>query len=411
MSLSATSVAAHFAAATLLTTWAASQALHVVDAAGGPAATFTTLPGAVAAAAPGDTLLVRTGSYGQVTIAKPLAVVADRGASVRVTNLEIRDLAPNDLLLIRGLTVAPSLDIGLCVLNSAGVVWFEDCSFDSVGSKSFATTPAVWLDHAGTVTAIRCTARAGAPVGLGLPASPAVLACNSTLHLFDSFLKGGVGTSSFIGSATAGGAGLDVRDASIFVQSSTIEGGDGGPGLFVLGCVSGGDGGVGALLNGTSSTLRHVATTFVGGPGGTAPPSCAPGATGTPTQVVAGTVEDLGGPSHALTAGGPTREGETLTLSVDGPPGDAVSLWFAARSSPALLPLLRGPFLLDPVGLGGFVLGTIPASGTLSVAFPAPALPAGVAVGQGFAQVIALSPLQGAVTGSGAALLWLPASV
>lgn len=84
---------------------AAQQVLTV-----GPGQTFATITAAVAAAAPGDTVLVNGGSYQEtLDIDKPLQVVS-RGARLRPValfgpSIRIHDLGPNQPVVLRGFTL------------------------------------------------------------------------------------------------------------------------------------------------------------------------------------------------------------------------------------------------------------------------------------------------------------------
>ncbi len=82
----------------------AQGALLVVDAAGGPGSSFTSLADAVAAAADGDTLLVRSGAYAPFTIdGRTLIVVAAPGTSV-VVDAELNPPTFSDpAITLRGL--------------------------------------------------------------------------------------------------------------------------------------------------------------------------------------------------------------------------------------------------------------------------------------------------------------------
>ena len=89
---------------------AAQGNVWIVDAAGGPGTDFTSLAAGAAAAAHGDTLLVRTGGYGPFPFAgKSLRVIADIGADVRVNTyvfappMIIGDQPVGGTTLLRGL--------------------------------------------------------------------------------------------------------------------------------------------------------------------------------------------------------------------------------------------------------------------------------------------------------------------
>lgn len=87
---------------------AAQQVLTV-----GPGQTFATIGAAIAAASPGDTVLVNGGSYQEtIDIDKPLQVVS-RGARLRPValfgpSIRIHDLGPNQPVVLRGFTLESS---------------------------------------------------------------------------------------------------------------------------------------------------------------------------------------------------------------------------------------------------------------------------------------------------------------
>src|SRR5262245_49501533 len=102
----------------------------VVDVAGGAGSAFTDIQTAINAAASGDIVLVRAGSYSAISIqAKSLSVVADAGAVVTVfgtsrigalttdQRVEVKDLQFTNLQVV-GVPSTPPLVITSC----AGVV-------------------------------------------------------------------------------------------------------------------------------------------------------------------------------------------------------------------------------------------------------------------------------------------------
>src|SRR5262245_50640672 len=58
--------------------------IWIVDASNGPGTSFTNLPPAVAAAASGDTILVRDGSYSAFTVSGKALTIRGAGAQVTV---------------------------------------------------------------------------------------------------------------------------------------------------------------------------------------------------------------------------------------------------------------------------------------------------------------------------------------
>lgn len=98
----------------------------------GPGQTYATLGAAIAAAAPGDTVLAIGGSYLEnLDIDKPLQLVG-RGALLRTafpgSGIHVHDLAPNEPFLMRGFTlqIGSNLNMFLQVSHCEGPVMLHD---------------------------------------------------------------------------------------------------------------------------------------------------------------------------------------------------------------------------------------------------------------------------------------------
>src|SRR5436190_14794847 len=113
------------------TTW-------IVDASNGPGTNFLTISAAVAAASPGDVILVRPGAYGEIVIVSkgltivgwnatqyPMLIPSDPFASAIWGGLGVSGLPAGQKCVISGLSVArPTIAGGTSVgiLNCAGTV-------------------------------------------------------------------------------------------------------------------------------------------------------------------------------------------------------------------------------------------------------------------------------------------------
>lgn len=111
---------------------ALAQRTWIVDAANGAGTDFTDLPAAEAAAVPGDTLLVRSGTYSPFTTSKGLTVIGVRGQTViRWTNafeiLRVANLPSGQTFAAYGLVLEnQGLNIGaLSLSGNAGHVHIE----------------------------------------------------------------------------------------------------------------------------------------------------------------------------------------------------------------------------------------------------------------------------------------------
>lgn len=218
----------------LLATTLAAQRTWVVDASNGPGTTHTDLPPAIAAAADGDTILVRAGSYSQFTTNKALRILGRTGASVAIKDqkvqqaVQISGIGAGKTFVLKGLRVvgwrfrAPREAIRIS--NCAGLVHLDRlvipaacrtvlvrtchsgiriirCTQVMISDSSVQALDPVFADGS-TVSICRSklTAEDSKLQGRGLakgpsPNSPALLARSSTVTLSTCTLRGGGGLS------------------------------------------------------------------------------------------------------------------------------------------------------------------------------------------------------------------------
>lgn len=282
----------------------------VVDDSGG--ADFTQVSAAVAAAADGDTILVKAGTYDTpYTIqSKSLTIVAELGATVAVQSIFtgpvlsiVRLLRPHQRVVIRG------LDGPLALVENAGSVRVED-----------------------------------------------------------GRLRGVTGQCIFPGAGLPGGAGAMVSNcASVAFARCELTGGDGAqlfiPGVFDC-CTAGGPG-----LSAAGSSIALYQTTLAGGPGG----GHCPG--GAPLLQVGGSVAQGLAPAHSFSATSPLRQNQGGTLQFAGDAGDTALLVIAPGPFHLPVPFSQGVLLVGPI-LGVVALGSLPRpSGGLDVPFAIADLP------------------------------------
>ncbi|MFO1077037.1 MAG: hypothetical protein U1E73_04840 [Planctomycetota bacterium] len=239
----------------LLATAAAAQATWVVDIANGPGANFTQIQPAITAAAPGDRILVRSGSYDTFVLGKPLSILGigtplvsgytaaspipavtglPAGTQVSITNLRFPLSSANPIalsiancqgavVLDRVATLAP-----IQVVNSSDVrgrqcdfqaatrltgsdAAFERCTFHGSWISPYVpgNLPGLAIAN-GTVIASRCVFRGG-DYSTGhifvAPAGPAIDLAAATLTIVDDgsgLAAGGNGSpaSAITGSGT-----------------------------------------------------------------------------------------------------------------------------------------------------------------------------------------------------------------
>lgn len=384
----------------------ATAGVIVVDAAGGGA--YTQISAAVAAAQDGDTLLVRAGTYAGFTVdARALSVVADAGALVRVRgSTVVRNLTAAQTVALSGLDLGyetnqwpdmpPSAGEALTVTANAGDVRLQGCVLAGKSWTSSGSVPGGAgvraLDNAGTLALSACQLTGGrGPRNIdlfgghwALDGGAGIELRNTRVAAYDCALTGGRGGDGF-DDAGNGGSGAWSRASTsasgLFASNCAFTGGRGGDDYedIFQEFTDPGDGGHGLFVEaGTFS--QELASTFAGGAVGIGvfcPPTVHFPSPGVGIHG-AGTVFHFAGERVQLEAPRLVRVGATASFTVRGEPGDDVFLWVTNATGFRAVPSWRGVVLPElPTPAKTRILGTIPASGALTVDFPAPALGAG----------------------------------
>jgi hypothetical protein len=394
----------HFAVvacAWLVSSEAALGGVIVVDAAGG--GSFTQIQPAVNAAASGDTILVKPGSYAGFTIdGKGLTVVGDVGTrpsvfqSVRVANIgsmQSVTLARLNVLVTTGPSEA-ALDVEDC----AGALRFVESDFHGRNGTPFVfpTFGALLVDAPDVAfsgcaivggngkSSLTCVfdVVTGGTVGLNT--------LNSSSAVYDCTVAGGDGGDG--GDRTGpGGAGAWVvagsgapQTAFFFGSRSNIHGGPGGStDCPTYGCPS--DGGSAFTLTAqqpTSTAIGWILDSMVVG--------------GNAGEVIGGSTSCPADPGEPYSDDFPflfaasglgfaipsiAREGTFVTVTFTGAPGSRVylndSLETTFEGVPSWRGVLLAPFLREGAPVRQIKWGVIPASGELTRTYAVPLLPAG----------------------------------
>lgn len=392
----------------------------VVDASGGAA--FTEISAAVAAAAAGDVVLVRSGTYVPFTVdGLSLTVAADLGANVRVDGgfpgaggVRVANLAPGQSVVLRGLRVSsPGFSRALVVEDNQGSVLAEDCVFVGETAGGF-TRDAVLIRNSGRATLVRCLALGGTGPsttpfhgGHGL-----VVESSSAAHLYDCTLQGGCGVFFEPLMVGDGGDGGRVSGGSfLYASGSLFQGGDGAHSSLFCFPPDAGDGGAGLRLLGMPPHAELLATSTSGGLGGPGLGGCPSGADGMGLAVENGTAHVIPGVARQMSAAHPVREGQTLVFDFQGLAGDLIVVGLSDGQQPFFLPALEGTLVVTPAPLSTFVLGTLPAGGALTVNVTVPPV-TGVQSSLFFAQLAVVTPTMpiDVRLGTGQSLLLLDAA-
>jgi hypothetical protein len=417
-------------AVSLAATAASAQvAVHVVDSLD-PGA-FHGVSQAVAAAADGDVILVRSLDVeSQFTVSgKSLVIAADAGLHpLAITGFAqnnhllsqgfghtiISDLLPGQRVVLRGVHFG-----GLDLADVAGQVWLEDALVNF-------TSPAMRATNVDSLVLHDVELKGPSSVnnsffwkiggdGLELAGSGAVvhgvLADGGTGHDFSctAFPLVCSNSSGFDAVQMSG-------SSSLWLAGATLHGGNGGTGGFDgFTCWSGGNGGHGLLLASGSphADLRAVTATGGFGAPGPAPGSClfggGDGVDGQPVATLAGGTQVQPGTAVTLDAPSPLREGETLAVSVSGPAGLPLILLAGAGSGVLSIGAVSGPLL---TGVPQLILpvGAVPAGGTLTLQATVPELGPGVQALSWTLQVVTVQAGQ-RIAGPATSLLLLDGSI
>ena len=352
---------------------ARAQDVHVVDDDAGPGVDFSSVAAAVSAAGEGDTILVRAGNYAGATIvAKSLAISADPdGAEVVIEgSMSIEQLSEDQFVSVSGLSIDASTNDfplhGLLIEDNLGHVWVEDCVIsgtDYPGPLSNGSGPGVSAENAARVTLVRCDVFGGTGgpfTGIGFVGLRVI---GSHVRLFDSRLFGGstvCDVSMGCPGSSAPGA-IMMGGGTAYFEGSEIRAGD--PGLWCPGapmpCQPGGVGPALTLYSGNPVVTFFDTTMPLGDP---------------PILAFVGTTVTLPGSSRDMTLTSPVRSGQPLTLEFTGAPGDLA--WVFAGLAPAGIPApqFKGALLVGEPSLL-LLLGSLPASGVLTLTAPAASFP------------------------------------
>jgi len=348
-------------AASLTCSLHSAQTVHVVDTALGPLANFTSIQDAVDAASEEDIILVRTAVAMQDVLidGKSLTLVGDdstTGDQAALSHLSICNLNATQRVAVRNFSfVDRSAFIDDIELNNnMGQVWLEDFSNPtnilpfSIGFERMTIT------DCSTVVLVRLTLLSTTTQ------SPYTFKfTNSNVTIHDSHLEGK------IRNIVVGDSCLEVTGGNLGIYDSLIQGGYGNQ----AGAHNGqGPGESGLTATGTNIEIQD--SMILSGVGNSSTPA--------PTILTNSTQTDLTSDARSFQVDSPVRGRTTVTINALGMQNDRVWVYYSLSPGVAFqLPVFDVPYLLGGP-LNSLYLGQIPASGTLSMSFPAPAQGAGM---------------------------------
>jgi hypothetical protein len=349
-----------------------SASTYVVDSSGGVGSDFTDIPPAIAAAQPGDVLLVLSGNYSGFTLDKPIAILG-QAADVNVNGgASVTAIPSGTVASVVTLKLAGSLQ----VTNCSGTVV---CDGLVVGAfTQIAGSADVRLRFITGVTP---------PILDGLAVN------SSRVEVVDSTFRGAKGhdlNGCSSNQAEEGGAGADITSGEVHFARCNLYGGQGGAGGTCIDpglCPDGRDGGQGIRLETGAQSLVTGLSEFVvgGGPGGAA--ACGnPGGPGFSIYLAPGSavrysgesvssVINFGGTIETPSPADPSMRiletpvpGGNLTFRVNAPVGSSVKLDLGRHAIVQDVPGLAEDVLVHTNRV--FNLGVVPASGVVSFNFP-----------------------------------------
>jgi hypothetical protein len=391
---------------------AASAGVLVVDGQSGP---YFDIATAVAAAADGDIVLVKSGLYGGFTITgKGVAVFADASATVHVYGqVRVVDVSAGKTVVLSKLEITPPNEglehAALLAMNVQGRLRIQACNvvgpdgagllpmmcilagnpwgWDAVQLIACADVAVSFTSLHGGISSqasIECYyySSSGEEGGDALEATASVV----TLHESDLFGGEGGGGECYGGN---GGDGVRLNSSSLlFASNIDAFGGHGGPGLENYICSKGGSGGFGLnVVDGTSLAYK-LACSFQGGAAGFgtpymgipncgSPSDCGDGSFGA-AEGGMGTVVTLSGSAKVCSVTKVLRENQTAVLQFVGNKGESAFLLVSLSAGATYALGLGGVLLLGDPLIGPFFVGTVPSGGLLSISLLVPDLPAGV---------------------------------
>ncbi|MCI0589225.1 MAG: hypothetical protein L0323_20615 [Planctomycetes bacterium] len=418
------------------------QQTWVVDDNGGPGVNFTDIPPAIAAAADGDILIVRAGTYSPFALVGkglrilgegPGATVVQSPPGATVTS-SVASLPATSPAWIEGMKfVTPPfitpVQHRLLVSGFSTKLTLSDvvveASFGAQGANAGAAVDVVGAEvqmlHC-TVTGMPGTACGGCGVPCASAGGPGLRASSGArVHVAWSTIRGGPGglTAGSMNTATDGGPGVVAESGPaltwVWLANSTVVGGAAGYTFTGFGGIDAAKGGSGIVasssrvrVSGTPGPLSGGGAVVSGGAGGDPTPSpCFPGGPGVGIETSGTAVVDVhsvpvlsgagfppgtatSGPGITLNlpplsvldlAGSLFLSGGSATLTIsDGPPDALFGVVIGLGPDHFGIPgPFLGEFLIGPLPFTLFLLGTLSPAGAFSVTYPLGTLPPSLA--------------------------------
>jgi hypothetical protein len=214
-----------------------SQTTYTVDDDGGVGIDFTTIDAAVAAAQPGDRIVVHGGTYGAFTLSKGVSVLA-LGQPRLTGSIAIQALPAGQTAILAGFRIElPYYASPLRIANCTGTVIVDACTLRGTGDSNTLAQVASSIDvrfHRTRILPNASSSYSSARTGLSVS--------GSRVELSSCEVAGSDGGG--MPSPRRGGVALDCMSGSrVHVARTTVRGGKGGDGnhTWTVNGASGGD--------------------------------------------------------------------------------------------------------------------------------------------------------------------------
>ncbi|MEO6709245.1 MAG: hypothetical protein ABI054_06520 [Planctomycetota bacterium] len=334
----------------------------IVDQANGPGTDFTSIPPAIAAAAPGDVILVRHGVYAGFALTRGITILGQGQVEIYPGAVAVSAVPAGEVAAICNLRASSGFSMGNC----AGTVLLQGLDGHLLVQAS------------ADVRILEANANGLSGSSMRVVDSRVQFA-QSRLFGFDGWDAECISSQP----ASPGGDALTCEGASrVHFTSSFAQGGEGGWGDFDIACnFNGGSGGKGIATTGPGAGMLELILTgsqVKGGPGGT------PGGPAGTSLVIASNVTAWSSqtsywPTTPVLTGGTYHQQPTTepTLEVIGAPTPGAMITLRLRANPGVAVRLnvgRKPIVQPANGIliEGLVLkersfdrGLMPPSGVL----------------------------------------------
>lgn len=383
---------------------AAAQSTLVVDN-GAPPGAYTTIQGAVDAAADGDTILIKSGSgsYGGFTVTgdhiNQLNIVADTNAIFTINGpVSIDDIHPRGNISFHRVKIAPALKTpaSVSIYNCAGNIWFTQCIIDghSGPGDDEGDKRAVQAGYCLSVIFSNCSVSGGHSLvnasvsGVG---GRAITANATNISAWNTTFTGGDSSSTpaLFAPVFKGATAVQLADSNNYFSGCTIRGGNGSSAFF-----GGGAGGDGLYLYSFANIILSTCVEAAGIPGTSS--FGQPGPIGQALIVNSPAQATIANnPVNILNISSPVREGQPIQLNITSAVPELAFIVYSNDSQPpTVYSPIDGPLLVDinTLAFDVFPGGPSIPAGTTGGIITAPILPPTVQSLRFFVQTLVSDP-------------------